>query len=131
MRLDRLSPCAFPSAPGIDSFLFYHSAAASGGFSEDLQKRVNNLSSALQKTLDEAPSVESTANAAKDSAKKGEKTSSAESKQQDWEAAVKKMKDQVKKEVEGLYKDIEKEVGESKKGEGLKKALDLAKGFMG
>lgn len=92
---------------------------------------MTNLSSALQKTLDEAPSVESTANAAKDSAKKGEKTSSAESKQQDWEAAVKKMKDQVKKEVEGLYKDIQKEVGEGKKGEGLKKALDLAKGFMG
>jgi hypothetical protein len=41
------------------------------------------------------------------------------------------MKEQAKREFDGLRKDLEKEVGEGKKGEAAKKALDLAKGFLG
>lgn len=105
--------------------------ATAGGFSGDLEKRITKLSSALQKTLDEAPSVASTKEAVSDSAKQGEKTASAEDKQKEWEQAVVKMKDQVKSEVEALYKDLEKEVGQGKKGEAAKKAVELAKGFLG
>jgi hypothetical protein len=114
-------PLPLPSPP----------SAAAGNFSADLEKRVTRLTDNLQKTLDEAPSVEATKDAAKDSAKAGEKTASAEAKQKEWEQAITKMKEQAKREFDGLRKDLEKEAGEGKKGEAAKKALDLAKGFLG
>lgn len=104
----------------------YLSLAASGSLSGDVQKRVSALQADLQKTLDSAPSVSSTANAAKESAKSGEKTSDAESKQKEWEQTLQKAKKDFKKQLDGVVADLEKAGG---KDENVKKALELAKAY--
>ncbi|CED82578.1 hypothetical protein [Phaffia rhodozyma] len=99
---------------------------ASGSLSGDVQKRVSALQADLQKTLDKAPSASATADAVKESAKSGEKTSDAESKQKEWESALKKAKADFKKQLDGLVGDLEKAGG---KDENVKKALELAKSY--
>ena len=104
--------------------------SSTGGVSKDLQDRLATLQKDLEKTINAAPSLSSTADAAKDSASKGKVTGDAESKKEDWEAAVKKLQEDSKKALEGAMKDVEKAVKDGKAGESGKTVLELVKKYV-
>ena len=104
--------------------------SSTGGVSKDLQARLATLQKDLEKTINSAPSVSETKDAAKDAASKGKVTSVAESKKEDWEAAVKQLQQDSRKAVEGAIKDVEKAVKDGKAGESGKTVLELVKKYV-
>lgn len=107
-------------------------SSASGTLSKDLQSRLQGLQKDLQKSLDEAPSISETTDAAKDAAKQGKlSTAEADKKKKEWEQAAKKVQDDARKHVEAALKDLEKAVESGKAGEGGKTVLAAYKKYLG